>query len=686
MGGEATRHDKRARPGPVTMERGEAAGRIRRLRREIRRHDRLYYVEARPEISDAEYDALVRELRALEARFPDLVTPDSPTQRVAGAVATAFRPVEHRMAMLSLDTVTTPEALREFERRIHRGLAGQRVGFVCEPKVDGLGIALLYARGRFVRGATRGDGRVGEDVTANLRTMAGLPALLTGRLAPLDELEVRGEVFMPRAAFARLNRALEEGDQPAFANPRNAAAGSVRQKDPAVTARRPLDLVIYQVSHAPGLPVATHWQTMELVREAGLPVNPRNAHCRDLDAVIAYCARLERERDRLAYDADGVVVKVDALAAQARLGSTSHHPRWAVAFKFAARQGASVVRAITVQIGKTGILTPVARLDPVEVGGVVIRSVSLHNEDEIRRKDVRVGDTVLIERAGDVIPYVVEVVRAKRPLRTRPFRFPTRCPACRGGAGRPAGEAYWRCLSSACPAQFKERLRHFGSRAAMDIEHLGDAVIERLVQRGLVQDFADLYALTVHQVARLPGLAAKSARNLVDAIAGSRRRGLARLLTGLGIRLVGPHVGALLAARFGRLDRLAAASLEELRATRGVGPEIAESVAKFFADPANRRVGRRLQAAGVLTGEPAGRAEPGPLAGRTFVLTGTLPGLDRAAARGLIERLGGRVTRSVSRRTDYLVVGEAPGHKLQAAHRLGIATLDEGALRRLVQA
>jgi DNA ligase (NAD+) len=402
--------------------------------------------------------------------------------------------------------------------------------------------------------------------------------------------------------------------------------------------------------------------------------------------VIAYCARLERERDRLAYDVDGVVVKVDALAAQAGLGHTSHHPRWAVAYKFAARQGTTVVRGITVQVGKTGVLTPVARLDPAEVGGVVIRSVSLHNEDEIRRKDLRVGDTVLIERAGDVIPYVVQVVTAKRPRRARPFRFPTRCPACQGTAERPPGEAYWRCLNSACPAQFKERLRHFGSRAALDIEHLGGAVIEHLVGRGLVRDFADLYAVTVAQVARLPGLAAKSARNLIDAIAGSRERGLARLLTGLGIGLVGPHVARLLAARFRRLDRLAAASLEELRATRGVGPEIAESVAKFFADPANRRTCRRLQAAGVLTEEPAGRAEPGPLAGKIFVLTGKLPGLDRAAARHLVERLGGRVTGSVSRQTDYLVVGQAPGLKLQAARRFGVSTLDEGAFRRLVEA
>jgi DNA ligase (NAD+) len=668
------------------MRRAETARRIAGLRREIRRHDRLYYVEARPEISDAEYDRLVQELRALEKRFPDLVTPDSPTQRVPGAPATPFRPVAHRVAMLSLDTVSSADALREFERRVNRTLARPPGGYVCEPKVDGLGVALLYARGRLVRGATRGDGRVGEDVTANLRTIRRLPDRLRGRLGTLDELEVRGEVFMPRSAFARLNRSLAAAGQPTFANPRNAAAGSVRQKDPTVTGRRPLDLVIHQVSHAPRLQVATHWRTLELLREGGLPVNPRNRRCADIDAATAYRARLEHERDRLAYDVDGVVVKLDSLADQARLGSTGHHPRWAVAYKFAARQGTTVVRGMTVQVGKTGVLTPVSQLDPVEVGGVVIRSVSLHNEDEIRRKDVRVGDTVLIERAGDVIPYVVQVVAAKRPRRTRPFRFPTRCPACDGLAERPPGEAYWRCLSSACPAQFKARLRHFGSRGAMDIEHLGDAVIEHLVQRRLVQDFADLYALTIAQVARLPGFAAKSAQNLVDAIDRSRRRGLARLLTGLGIRLVGAHVARLLAAGFRRLDAVAAAPLEEMRAIRGIGPEIAESVAKFFADPANRRVCRRLQAAGVLTEESAAGTAGGSLAGKTFVLTGTLPGLDRATAQDLIEQLGGRITGSVSRQTDYLVVGEAPGHKLQAARRLGIATLDAEAFRRLVEA
>jgi DNA ligase (NAD+) len=667
------------------VNRAAAARRIRKLREEIGRHDRLYYVEARPEISDAEHDALVRELRELESRFPDLVTPESPTQRVGGAPATAFRPVEHKVAMLSLDNVTSAPELRQFEARLGRLLRGATLSYVCEPKVDGLGVALLYEQGRLVRGATRGDGRVGEDITGNLRTLAAIPALIRGRLARLDELEVRGEVFMPRAAFEKLNRQLEEAGEAAFANPRNAAAGSLRQKDPTVTARRPLDIVVYHVSHAPGLAVASHWEMLTGLRAAGFPTNPRNQRCEDIGAVIAFCDGIAREREALAYEADGVVVKLDSLDAQRRLGSTGHHPRWAVAFKFSARQGTTVIRSIGVQVGKTGVLTPVAKLDPVEVGGVVIRSASLHNEDEIRRKDIRVGDTILIERAGDVIPYVVQVVRGKRPRRTQPFRFPQRCPACGGPALRPQGEAYWRCLNSACPAQLKERLRHFGSRRAMDIEHLGVETVDLLVDRGLVRDFADLYALTVRQVARLPGFAEKSAANLVDAVAASRGRGLPRLLNALGIRGVGEHVARLVATRVGRLDRLMSAPARELGEIPGVGPHIAESIVRFFADPRNRRVCRRLADAGVLTAEPKAARGGGRLAGKTFVLTGTLRNLTREAATELIERLGGRVAGSVSKQTDYVVAGDAPGRKAEDARRLGVGMLDERAFRAIVR-
>ncbi len=655
----------------------DARRRVARLRREIRRHDRLYYVEAKPEVSDAEYDALVRELRDLEGRYPRLVTPDSPTQQVAGRAARAFAPVAHRVAMLSLDNAMGVGELREFAARIERALPTARLAWVCEPKVDGLGIALVYRRGCFVRGATRGDGRTGEDVTANLTTIETVPERLRGRLARVGDLEVRGEAFMPRAAFERLNRALERRGEATFANPRNAAAGSVRQKDPTVTARRPLDVFVYEVTWAPGLDLASHGDALAALRAAGFKTNPRNRRCTDVDAVVRYCEGLERGRDRLDYDADGVVVKVDALALQGRLGSTSHHPRWAVALKFQARQATTRIRAITVQVGKTGTLTPVAKLDPVALAGVTISSVTLHNEDEIRRKDIRVGDTVLIERAGDVIPNVVQVIISKRPRGARPFAFPRRCPACGGAARRPAGEAYWRCGGSACPAQLKERLRHFGSRRAMDIEHLGEAVVEQLVDHGLVRDVADLYGLTVAQVMRLDGFAEKSARNLVDAIAVSRTRGLRRLLNGLGIPGVGEHVARLLADHFGRLDRLTKASANKIGQVHGVGPVIAESVTRFFSDRSNRRVVERLDTAGVATVERRAASAGGPLAEKTFVLTGALEGLARDAATDLIERAGGRVADSVSRRTDYLVVGAEPGSKLDEARRLGVKVLDE---------
>jgi DNA ligase (NAD+) len=526
---------------------------------------------------------------------------------------------------------------------------------------------------------------VGEDITANLRTIRSIPLRLRGPLAQVAELEVRGEVFMPRAAFHRLNRELEEAGEATFANPRNAAAGSVRQKDPQVTARRPLDIFVYHLSEAEALGFTTYWETLAALRAAGLKTNPRAERCATLDAVVEYCRRLEAERDALEYDADGVVVKVDRLEHQRRLGSTTHHPRWAIAYKFAARQATTVVQAIEVQVGKTGILTPVARLQPVELAGVTIRSVSLHNEDEIRRKDVRVGDTVLIERAGDVIPYVVQVIRSKRPPSAAPYRFPDRCPACGHRAARLPGEAYWRCLNSACPAQLKERLRHFGSRRAMDIEHLGEAVIEQLVDRGLVRDFADLYALTVAQVAELERQGPKSAENLVTAIQASKDRGLSRLLHALGIRFVGERVAQLLASHFGTMDRLRKASAEELGEIHGVGPQIAQSVVSFFADEANLRVIDRLAAVGVRMTEPGHAAGPRPLEGKTFVLTGTLSRMTREEARQRIARLGGRVTGSVSRKTDYVVAGADPGRKLEDARRLGVRVLDEPAFLALLE-
>jgi DNA ligase (NAD+) len=666
------------------MPEGDAASRIETLRREIRRHDALYHVQDRPEISDAEYDALKRELAGLEAAHPELVTSDSPTQTVGGPRSEAFAPVEHRVAMLSLDNAMEADDLREFEARLRRALPGARFEFVAEPKIDGLGVALLYERGRFVRGATRGDGRIGEDVTHTLATLDAIPKTLGGPLAAAPSLEVRGEVYMPLAAFRRLNAGLAEAGEEPFANPRNAAAGAVRQKDPAVTRSRPLAIFLYHVSEARGLALASHWDMLEALRASSFPVNPASRRLEDLDAVLAYGAELEAVRDTLDYEADGVVVKVNDLEQQRRLGATSHHPRWAIAYKFAARQATTRVLGISVNVGKSGALTPGAALEPVQIAGVTVSAVSLHNEDEVRRKDVRVGDTVLIERAGDVIPYLVKVIEEKRPPDAVPFQMPRQCPACGAAAVRLEGESVWRCTNTACPAQLKERLFHFGSRRAMDIEHLGEGVITQLVDRGLVRDFADLYHLPVDTLAGLERLAAKSAGNLHRAIQASKTRGLSRLLNGLGIRMVGERAAQLLASRYGSMERLEAASEADIAHIYGIGPQIAQAVESFFAEPRNKETIAGLRAAGVKMTEDGHTEGPRPLEGKTVVLTGSLKSLSRDQAKDLVIRLGGRVSGSVSKKTDFVVVGEEPGGKADDAQRLKVPILDEAQFLDLV--
>lgn len=662
----------------------DGSARLDELRQQINRHNYLYYVESRPEVSDAQYDRLWRELQALEQAHPELVAPDSPTQRPGGRRAEVFAPVEHEVAMLSLDNAMTAEDLREFEARLKRALPGATPEYVCEPKIDGLGVALLYERGRFVRGATRGDGRIGEDITQNLRTIKSIPATLAGPLKDATRLEARGEVYMPREAFARLNAGLEEAGQPVFANPRNAAAGAVRQKDPAVTATRPLAIFLYHVSALEPPGFHSQWERLEALRTSGFPVNPRSERCRDLDAVLAYFARLEAERDALGYDADGAVVKVDDLEQQRRLGATAHHPRWAIAYKFAARQATTRVLGITINVGKSGALTPTAQLEPVELAGVTVSNVSLHNEDEVRRKDVRVGDTVLIERAGDVIPYLVQVVTAKRPdPPPPPFAMPGHCPACGGAALRVEGEAVWRCTNTACPAQLRERLFHWGSRRAMDIEGLGEVIVRQLVDRGLVKDFAGLYRLSVETLADLDRMGKKSAQNLHRAIEASKTRGLSRLLNALGIRMVGERAAQLLAARFGAMERLLVATEADINEIYGIGPQIAQAVTGFFAEPRNRATIERLAEAGVSMIEEGHIEGPKPLDGKSLVLTGGLTTLSRDQAKELIIRLGGRVTGSVSRKTDYVIVGEDAGGKADDAKRLGVATLDEAAFLKL---
>ena len=648
--------------------------RLHELREVIHLHQYQYYVENRSSLSDAEYDVLYRELQALETAHPELITPDSPTQRVGGQPAEGFEPVEHLRPMLSLDNAMNTEDLREFAARLQRLLPGQQCSYVVEPKIDGLGVALLYTRGALTRGATRGDGRIGENITQNLRAIRSIPLRLRGPLGTLERLEVRGEVYMPRAAFAQLNQQLEEEGQEPFANPRNAAAGSLRLLDAALSARRPLDIFLYTLGYTePTQPYATHWDAMQGLQEAGLRVNPRTARCATIEEVIAYCQTLEEQRHDLEYDADGVVVKVDSFRWQTALGATAHHPRWAIAFKFAAQQAVSRVLAINISVGRTGALTPTAELEPVHIAGVTVSRASLHNEDEIRRKDIRVGDRVLVERAGDVIPQVVRVLE-EHPADSLPFSMPTYCPACHTLAYRPAGEAVARCPNAACPAQFRERLLHYGSRRAMDIDGLGTAVVEQLVSRSLVHDFADLYALEVPTLATLERLAKKSASNLVEAIARSRQRGLARLLFGLGIRHVGERGAALLSRHYHSIEKLAEASAEELSAINEIGPVIAESVFQFFTNAENRYTITRLREAGVSMkdGTPADTSTTASqaLAGKVFVLTGTLPHLTRQEAQALITAAGGRVTSSVTSKTNYVVAGADPGSKYEQAQRL----------------
>lgn len=661
--------------------------RLEELCEAIRLHQYQYYVQNHPGISDAEYDDLYRELQWIEAVHPELITPDSPTQRVGGEVATGFEPVEHLVPMLSLDNATNADELREFEARLRRLLPDAPLTYVVEPKIDGLGVALLYEQGVLVRGATRGDGRVGENITQNLRAIKSIPLRLHGELADLARLEVRGEVYMPKHAFARLNQQLEEAGQVPFANPRNAAAGSLRLLDPRQSASRPLDTFLYTLGYAePAHAYTSHWEAIRGLSAAGFRINSRTSCCATIDDVMTACEQLEAQRHDLEYDADGVVVKVDSFPLQERFGATTHHPRWAVAFKFAAQQAITRVRNMSVSVGRTGALTPTADLEPVHIAGVTVSRASLHNEDEIRRKDIRINDTVIVERAGDVIPQVVRVLLDQRSADSVPFVMPTHCPVCHTAVYRPANEAVARCPNAACPAQIKERLLHYGARRAMDIDGLGTAVVEQLVERHLVRDFADLYGLDVSTLAELERLAEKSANNLVVAITHSRQRGLARLLFGLGIRHVGERVAAILAARYGTMDVLSQAPAGELAEINDIGPVIGESVRQFFAQEENRRTIERLRAAGVqLEVSPdATSTVQHVLAGKVFVLTGTLPSLSRDQARELISAAGGRVTSSVTSKTDYVVVGKDPGSKYQQAERLDIPIISEVDLCQLL--
>jgi DNA ligase (NAD+) len=637
----------------------------------------------RPEISDEEYDRLERELRDLEARHPDLVTPDSPTQRVGEQPAEGFPQFVHRVPMLSLDNTYSEEELREFEARIFRIVGTREMEYVAELKVDGLSMALHYERGRFVRGVTRGNGVRGDDVTPNVRAIRAVPLVLAGDDPPAA-LEARGEVFFPRSRFEAMNRDRVERELEPFANPRNAAAGTIKSLDPKVTAGRGLDLFVYSVAHLEGAPVRSQWEALERLQGWGLKTNPASRLCPGLAAVLEYCAEWREKRDGLPYEIDGVVVKVNSYALQEELGFTSKFPRWAIAYKYPARQATSVVEDIGVYVGRTGKITPVAHLRPVYLGGVTVARVTLHNEEEVARKDVRRGDTVVVERGGDVIPKVVAVVEANRAPGAEPWAPPTRCPVCDADLIKPEGEVDRRCPNASCPAQIEQRLQHFAGRSAMDIEGLGEALVHQLVERSLVRSFADLYRLTLEQLVDLERMAEKSAQNLLGQIDASKHRELHRLVFGLGIRFVGERAARLLARHFRSLEAIASATVEEIDAIYEIGPVVARSVADWFAEEANRELVRRLAEAGVNTAEAGEAPVSQAFQGKTFVLTGGLQTMTRAEAKAAIEARGGRVTSSVSKKTDYVVFGEDPGSKLDQARELKVACLDEEGFRKLL--
>lgn len=659
---------------------------IEALRDEIRGHDERYYVRDSPEITDAEYDALLARLKELEAKHPDLITPDSPTQRVSGRPAEGFTEVVHRRPMLSLDNSYNIEELRAFDERCRKLADGRQFDYVAELKIDGLSLSLHYEDGLLRRGLTRGDGRTGEDVTLNVRTIRSIPLRVRpGKKSPGPEFEVRGEAFIPRGVFEQTNLEREEEGETRFANPRNAAAGTIRQLDPRKVAARKLDMFAYDLLAGERKPFATHWEALDWMQAAGFHVNPERALCPAIDAVIDFCNQMESRRDDLGYEIDGVVVKVNSTALQDEFGATQKAPRWAIAYKYPARQATTQVLDIQVQVGRTGALTPVAILEPVFLAGSTVARATLHNEDEIKRLGLLIGDWVQIEKSGEVIPKVLTVVASRRTGAEKPFRIPKVCPVCGGVISRPEGEVVSRCVSAHCPAQLKGALIHFASRRAMRIEGLGYSLVDQLVERKLVRDVGDLYQLNLEGIAKLERMAEKSAANLMGQIEASKSRDLANLVYALGIRHVGDRTAGILARHFGSLEALSKATVAELDDIHEIGLTVAESVRDWFADPGNAEMCERLRAAGVRTEveRQASALVDERFAGKQFVLTGTLPGLTRDEARALIEARGGRVTSSVSKKTDFVVAGEEAGSKLDKAQELGVTVIDEAALRAM---
>jgi DNA ligase (NAD+) len=672
--------------------RQKTAGRIEELREELRRHEHLYYVLDRPEITDAQYDALMNELKALEAEAGEPVPADSPTQRVGGKPADGFKKVAHSRPMLSLDNAYNEEELREWDRRVHELLGdGEKVEYTCELKLDGLSLALQYVNGQLVSGVTRGDGSVGEDVTTNVRTIRSVPLSVSAakrKAAGLPaDFEVRGEVVMPHAAFAKMNEEREAAGMAAAANPRNAAAGTIRTLEPNIVAQRRLDFYAYFLLQNGETLLPEQSEALDALKAAGFLVNKHGDHVKSVDGVMKFIAKAETLREALGYEIDGVVVKVNAVAQQQRLGFTGKAPRWAIAYKFAARAGITQLKDVIFQVGRTGKLTPVAELEPVSIGGTTVSRATLHNEDEIARLGLKIGDWVTVERGGDVIPKVVEVVEDKKhPRGTKKIKFPERCPVCESKLERVEGEADWRCINASCPARVREELLHFAARGVMNIEGLGDAMVDQLLAAGLVRDIADLYALHEkrEQVLELERVGEKSADALLKEIKASKAKPLARVIFGLGIRFVGERTAQLLSDAFGSMDALRAAEKDELERVHEVGPRVAEAVYDFFRVAKNAALVEKLKSAGLqFTAEK--KATTHVLGGRTFVLTGTLPTLSREEAKEKIEAAGGRVSGSVSKKTSFVVAGEDAGSKLDKARELGVAVIDEAGLVEMLR-
>ena len=667
-------------PAPVARAGAKERQRTEELAAQLRRANYLYYIQDAPELSDAAYDALMRELRQLEETFPELITPDSPTQIVGAEEAvTLFTPLRHRIPMLSLDNAFSSDDLRSWEEKIRRllGMAADiPIEYVCELKIDGLSVSLTYEEGRFQVGGTRGNGEVGEDITLNLRTLSSLPRLLKADTPP-HLIEIRGEVFMSHKEFARINTEAEEKGGRTFANPRNAAAGSLRQKDPSETSKRRLDLFVYTVGLCEGHTFASQSDLLQTYTHWGLQTNPNVRICANLGEVIAFCADWGGKKGDLPYDIDGVVVKVNSFPMQRELGQVSRSPRWAIAYKYPALQVRTKVESIEVQVGRTGAITPVANLTPVAVAGVIVSRATLHNEDEIRRKDVRVGDTVVIQRAGEVIPEIVEVVVSERKGDEVEFRMPTQCPSCSSDLFKPEGEAVLRCLNPTCPKKVKEQIQHFASRSAMDIEGLGEKQCEQLTQSGLVSDPADLYALTLEQLLPFERMGEKLATKILANIANSKTRPFANFIFALGIRHIGERASEILAAHFGTLEKLTAASVEDLAKVFEIGQTTAESIAAWFADERNKEILEKLKTAGVDPPTHASAPQSDQLAAKTFVFTGTLTRFKREEAELMVKRMGGRASGSVSKQTSYVVAGDNAGSKLVKAQELGVPVLTE---------